>query len=122
MAMKVMQKKYNLVNKDTDQTMVVYPEKMLGLNRDNHHKTTKNGYRQRIFKVLDAGGVDLGIFKNTNARPDTRVKSNEVVLYNKNGDYPTTKDNTDSEWILECIPGERARKPRKNPSDQRRPL
>lgn len=113
MAMKVMQKKYLLVNQTTDQEMVVYPERWCGLNRDNHRKTNKDGFRQRIFKVLDSKGVDLSIFDgNASARPNDSIASDEVVLYNKMGSYPTVENNGEV-WKLVCIPGEQAKKPRK---------
>lgn len=109
--MKVMQKRYRLVNKTTEKEMIVFPEVSCGLNRDGHRKTNKEGFRQRIFKVLDAQGTDLTIFDNPAARPDDRVQADELVLYNKLGTYPTVEVNGET-WELACIDGERAPKPR----------
>lgn len=111
MAMKVMQKRYRLVNQSTNKEMIVFPERACGLNRDGHRKTNKEGFRQRIFKVIDAQGVDLSIFDVPTARPDERVQADEVVLYNKGGSYPTVEVDNEV-WELVCIDGERAPKPR----------
>jgi len=106
MAVKIMMKNYHLVNKKSGDKMVVYPPRQPGLNQDRKKPKRSDGRWIRVFRIVDANGVDTSVFP----RPDG-VEEDQVALYHLPGNPASVEVNGET-WAIQPIPGVVAPKPR----------